>query len=46
MLIVGTVEMENGMVGVDVLDCSSGLVQRHVVAEGGITTLMKDLRNN
>lgn len=45
MLIVGTVEMENGKIGVDVLDCSSGLVQRHVIEQGGITALMKDLRS-
>ena len=45
MLILGTVEFENGKVGVDVLDVSSGLVSRHVIEQGGITALMKDLRS-
>lgn len=45
MIIVGKVQMGDGMVGVDVLDVASGLVQRHIIAEGGVRDLMKDLRS-
>lgn len=45
MIIVGKVQLGNGMIGVDVLEVASGLVSRHIIAEGGIRELMKDLRS-
>ena len=45
MLIKSTTNLGNGNVLVEVVD-GSGFIQRHIIAEGGVTALMKGLRES